>query len=161
MFGCVQEERKARKMEKIEKDKADGTFVAVFKVNDLSSKKNRYKVDIHASQCHPHPLFLGRFSPVLRRFCAVLSRGFRLPGAKTERTGERWRKMGEIWGEKRRRNRGAESVCWVQGGYPRLAVPPHRRGRALRTLLPGAPRTLFVCCGCVFRTAQGWFWVVG
>ena len=36
-------------MEKIEKDKADGTFVAVFKVNDLSSKKNRYKVDIHAS----------------------------------------------------------------------------------------------------------------
>ena len=39
-------------MEKIEKDKADGTFVAVFKVNDLSSKKNRYKVDIHASQYH-------------------------------------------------------------------------------------------------------------
>ena len=61
-------------MEKIEKDKADGTFVAVFKVNDLSSKKNRYKVDIHASQYHPHPLFLGRFSPVLRRFCAVVSR---------------------------------------------------------------------------------------
>ena len=48
----MQEERKARKMEKIEKDKADGTFVAVFKVNDLSSKKNRYKVDIHASQYH-------------------------------------------------------------------------------------------------------------
>ena len=61
-------------MEKIEKDKADGTFVAVFKVNDLSSKKNRYKVDIHASQYHPHPLFLGLLSPVLRRFCAVVSR---------------------------------------------------------------------------------------
>ena len=87
MFGCVQEERKARKMEKIEKDKADGTFVAVFKVNDLSSKKNRYKVDIHASQCHP--LFLGRFSPVLRRFSAVVSR---FP-ASWRQDGENRRKM--------------------------------------------------------------------
>eukprot|EP01045_Picozoa_sp_COSAG04_P029014 COSAG04_NODE_4657_length_1963_cov_364.774678_4_plen_99_part_01 len=84
-------------MEKIEKDKADGTFVAVFKVNDLSSKKNRYKVDIHAS-----PRSTTRcFSAVSRPFCAAFPPfflAFRLPGAKTERTGERWRKMGEIWG---------------------------------------------------------------
>ena len=36
-----------------------------------------------------------------RPFCAVFSpffRGFQLPGAKTERAGEQWRKMGEIWG---------------------------------------------------------------
>ena len=41
------------------------------------------------------------FSPTFRPFCAVFSpffRGCRLPGAKTERTGERWRKVGEIWG---------------------------------------------------------------
>ena len=41
------------------------------------------------------------FSATFRPFCAVFSpffRGFRLPGAKTERTGEKWRKMGEIWG---------------------------------------------------------------
>ena len=41
------------------------------------------------------------FSANFRPFCAVFSpffRGFRLPGAKTERTGEKWRKMGEIWG---------------------------------------------------------------
>ena len=40
------------------------------------------------------------FSAAFRPFCAVFSplfRGFWLPGAKTERTGERRRKMGEIW----------------------------------------------------------------
>ena len=42
------------------------------------------------------------FSATFRPFCAVFSpffRGFRLPGAKAERTGERWRKMGEFGGE--------------------------------------------------------------
>lgn len=46
------EERKAKRMEKVEKDKAEGTHVAVFKVGDLSSKKNRYKVDINAAELH-------------------------------------------------------------------------------------------------------------
>ena len=45
-------ERKEKKMEKVEVDKKAGTHVAVFKVNDLSSKKNRYKVDINASENH-------------------------------------------------------------------------------------------------------------
>lgn len=46
------EQRKAKRMEKVEKDKAEGTHVAVFKVGDLSSKKNRYKVDINAAELH-------------------------------------------------------------------------------------------------------------
>ena len=49
------------------------------------------------SQRHLPPYFPATFRP----FCAVFSpffRGFRLPGAKTERTGEKWRKMGEICG---------------------------------------------------------------
>ena len=46
------EERKAKQMDKVEKDKAAGTHVAVFKVGDLSSKKNRYKVDINAAELH-------------------------------------------------------------------------------------------------------------
>ena len=46
------EERKAKRMDKVEKDKAAGTHVAVFKVGDLSSKKNRYKVDINAAELH-------------------------------------------------------------------------------------------------------------
>ena len=46
------EERHEKKMEKIAKDKRGECFVAVFKVNDLSSKKNRYKVDINASENH-------------------------------------------------------------------------------------------------------------
>ena len=38
-----------------------------------------------------------RFQPFFPPFlCAV-----RLPGAETERTGEKWRKMGETWGRKR------------------------------------------------------------
>lgn len=45
-------ERKEKKMIKVETDKKEGTHVAVFKVNDLSSKKNRYKVDINASENH-------------------------------------------------------------------------------------------------------------
>ena len=46
-------------------------------------------------------LLTHHFSATFRPFCAVFSpffRGFRLPGAKTETTGEKWRKMGEIWG---------------------------------------------------------------
>ena len=45
------------------------------------------------------------FSAVLRPFCAVFSAvlcAVRLPGAETERMGENWRKMGEIWGRKGR-----------------------------------------------------------
>ena len=41
------------------------------------------------------------FSAVFRPFCAVFPPflcAVRLPGAETERTGEKWRKMGEIWG---------------------------------------------------------------
>lgn len=45
-------ERKEKKMAKIEADKKGETFVAVFKVKDLSSKKNRYKVDINATENH-------------------------------------------------------------------------------------------------------------
>jgi hypothetical protein len=41
-----------RRMDKIENDKKGECFVAVFKVNDLTSKKNRYKVDINASENH-------------------------------------------------------------------------------------------------------------
>ena len=50
----------------------------------------------HFERGNPTPLsqlFLGRFSPVLRRVFVVLS--VRVPGAKTERTGEKWWKMGE------------------------------------------------------------------
>ena len=49
------------------------------------------------SQRHLPPFFPATFRP----FCAVFSpffRGFRLPGAKTERMGDELRKMGEIWG---------------------------------------------------------------
>jgi len=84
-------------MEKIEKDKADGTFVAVFKVNDLSSKKNRYKVDIHASlrsttRC---------FSAVSRPFCAAFPpfflalSGFLAPRRRERaKDGVKWAKFG-------------------------------------------------------------------
>ena len=51
------------------------------------------------------------FSATFRPFCAVFSpffRGFRLPGAKTERTGEKWRKMGEIWGRNGRETAAAK-----------------------------------------------------
>ena len=61
------------------------------------------------SQRHLPPYFSATFRP----FCAVFSplfRGFRLPGAKTERTGERWRKMGEIWGRNGREIAGLSSV---------------------------------------------------
>ena len=51
------------------------------------------------------------FSAVLRPFCAVFPPFFcavRLPGAETERTGEKWRKMGEIWGRNGRETAVAE-----------------------------------------------------
>merc|ERR1712166_863706 len=44
------EERKARKHKKLTEDTTKQTHVAVFKVNDLSSRKNRYKVDVSASE---------------------------------------------------------------------------------------------------------------
>ena len=50
------------------------------------------------------PPFSARFAPRFRRsFGAV-----RLPSAKTERTGEKWRKMGEIWGRNGRETAVAE-----------------------------------------------------
>ena len=51
------------------------------------------------------------FSAVSRPFCAVFPPLFCavwLPGAKTERTGEKWRKMGEIWGRNGRETAVAE-----------------------------------------------------
>ena len=57
------------------------------------------------------------FSATFRPFCTVLSLffcGFRLPGAETERTGEKWRKMGEIWGRNGRETAVAE-WRWAQG----------------------------------------------
>ena len=54
-----------------------------------------------AKEVSPNAFNPHYFSATFRPFCAVFSpffRGFRLPGAKTERTGEKWRKMGEIWG---------------------------------------------------------------
>ena len=62
------------------------------------------------------------FSAVLRPFCAVFSPLFcavRLPGAETERTGEKWRKMGEIWGRNGRETAVAE---WRWGQTPRCAA---------------------------------------
>ena len=56
----------------------------------------RRRVDRYPNATCP-PIFSAAFRP----FCAVFSPffcGFRLPGAKTERTGARWRKMDEIWG---------------------------------------------------------------
>eukprot|EP01045_Picozoa_sp_COSAG04_P020459 COSAG04_NODE_2097_length_4792_cov_3.593011_3_plen_285_part_00 len=57
------------------------------------------------------------FSAVSRPFCAVFPPLFCavwLPGAKTERTGEKWRKMGEIWGRNGRETAVAE-WRWGQG----------------------------------------------
>ena len=64
-------------------------------------------LEIMVSQRHPAHCF----SAVLRPFCAVLSPFFCavwLPGAETERTGEKWRKMGEIWGRNGRETAVAE-----------------------------------------------------
>ena len=58
------------------------------------------------------------FSAVSRPFSAVFPPLFcavRLPGAKTERTGEKWRKMGEIWGRNGRETAVAE-WRWGQAG---------------------------------------------
>ena len=82
------------------------------------------------------------FSAVLRPFCAVFPPFFcavRLPGAETERTGEKWRKMGEIWGRNGRETAVAE-WRWAQSvvggdvrGLPapvlgRQYTPPERDG---------------------------------
>ena len=56
------------------------------------------------------------FSAVSRPFSAVFPPFFCavwLPGAKTERTGEKWRKMGEIWGRNGRETAVAE-WRWTQ-----------------------------------------------
>eukprot|EP01045_Picozoa_sp_COSAG04_P005622 COSAG04_NODE_264_length_18606_cov_9.965256_3_plen_223_part_00 len=60
------------------------------------------------SQRHPAHCF----SAVSRPFCAVFPPflcAVRLPGAETERTGEKWRKMGEIWG------RNGQKQRWLSG----------------------------------------------
>ena len=59
----------------------------------------------------PTPLPAHCFSAVLCPFCAVFPPFFCavwLPGAKTERTGEKLRKMGEIWGRNGRETAVAE-----------------------------------------------------
>ena len=64
--------------------------------------------------CQRHPARC--FSAVLRPSCAVFPPFFcavRLPGAETERTGEKWRKMGEIWGRNGRETAVAE-WRWTQ-----------------------------------------------
>eukprot|EP01045_Picozoa_sp_COSAG04_P035095 COSAG04_NODE_7959_length_1041_cov_1.615711_1_plen_290_part_01 len=63
----------------------------------LGLARHIFKSEGLVSQRHPAHCF----SAVLRPFCAVFSPflcAVRLPGAETERTGEKWRKMGEIWG---------------------------------------------------------------
>ena len=73
-----------------------------------SSRRLLAKVDwLTVSQRHPAHCF----SAVSRPFCAVFPPLFcavRLPGAETERTGEKWRKMGEIWGRNGRETAVAE-----------------------------------------------------
>ena len=57
--------------------------------------------DEESSERYNPTLLTHYFSATFRPSCAIFSPlfcGFRLPGAKTERTGEEWRKMGEIWG---------------------------------------------------------------
>ena len=80
-------------------------------------------------------LLTHHFSATFRPFCAVFSpffRGFRLPGAKTERTGEKWRKMGEIWG-----SNGREiAVAKERWGLRPLALP-RAQGRAGRPQVGG------------------------
>ena len=72
-------------------------------------------------------------SAVFRPFCAVFPPSLcvaRLPGAETERTGEKWRKMGEIWGRNGRETAVAE-WRWGQCGA----------ASACSTATPSSPRT--------------------
>ena len=85
-----------------DKDRAEERFKAISEAYAvLSDEEARAQV----SQRHPDPLFLGRFSPVFRRFPAV---PLRCP-ASWRRDGENGRKMaknGRNLGEKRARNSG-------------------------------------------------------
>ena len=79
------------------------------------------------------------FSAVSRPFSAVFPPflcAVRLPGAETERTGEKWRKMGEIWGRNGRETAVAE---WRWGQLLEVAglpPPPQRlHGASLLPLL--------------------------
>ena len=72
--------------------------------NDISVLENHH--------WYPNATCPPVFSATFRPFC-----GFRLPGAETERTGEKWRKMGEVWGRNGRETAVAE---WVG----------HRRSRS-------------------------------
>ena len=65
------------------------------------------------------------FSAVSRPFSAVFPPLFCavwLPGAETERTGEKWRKMGEIWG----RNGRETAVAEWRWGQLLAARPSHK-----------------------------------
>ena len=75
------------------------------------------------------------FSAVCRPFCAVfppLFRAFRLPGAKTERTGEKWRTMGEIWARNGRETAALRAALgaqarergWSQNDRTGAGLPP-------------------------------------
>ena len=87
------------------------------------------------------------FSATFRPFCAVFLPFFynlRLPGAKTERTGEKWRKMGEIWGRNGRETAVAE-WRWAQ-----------RDGSGRRRQLQCGPSDCLssVCVAAVSLTAE-------
>ena len=76
---------------------------SIFGRGRANSTRGRREV----SQRHPAHCFSAVSRPFSARFppflCAV-----RLPGAETERTGEKWRKMGEIWGRNGRETAVAE-----------------------------------------------------
>ena len=69
----------------------------------LSLKLQKHERDAAAGAIqrrYPNATLAHCFSAVSRPFCAVFPPLFCviwLPGAETERTGEKWRKMGEIW----------------------------------------------------------------
>eukprot|EP00939_MAST-03C_sp_MAST-3C-sp1_P005205 g5205.t1 len=62
------EERKARKLEKLKKDQANGLHVAIFRVGSLVDKKKRFKIDVNAQQL----LLTGRALHVVRGDCSVV-----------------------------------------------------------------------------------------
>ena len=104
---------------------------------------------IMVSQRHPAHCF----SAVLRPFCAVFSPLFcavRLPGAETERTGEKWRKMGEIWGRNGRETAVAEwrwgqekAFAKLHGSWEAIGANGGTPEDALN-YLTGAPATALI-----------------
>ena len=85
------------------------------------------------SQRHPAHCF----SAVLRPFCAVFPPFFCavwLPGAETERTGEKWRKMGEIWGRNGRETAVAEWRWGQPLGVSETAIHAERPQEVIRLI---------------------------